>query len=85
MFCFELVADIGRTKYVLRKKKESFLIVHKEPHVTIGKSKHVKVNTQSNLQDNSNHELRVINFLMERELIVYYLLVLFYLYIIKTD
>lgn len=62
------MADIGRMEYVWRKKKENFLIVHKETHVTIGKScKHVKF-LQTNLQDNSNHELRVIDFLMKDNL-----------------
>lgn len=52
--------------------------MQKEPHMTIGKAEHVTL-LQSNLQDSSKHELRVINFLMERELIVYYLLALFLL------
>lgn len=79
MLCLELLADIGRTDYVLRKKKKSFLKVQ-----TIGKTKHVKF-LQSNLQDNSNHELIAMNFLMERELIVHYLLALFFFNKYKTN
>lgn len=77
------MADIGRTDYVLRKKKESFLIVQKESHVTIGTTKHVSF-LQSNKKDNSNHKLRVINYSMERELVVLKNILEFFLFIIKT-